>query len=61
MQRYSVKNFNEIFSFLIIQNTRKLAKKHKSIHKYIQLTKYDKKYKIKYGVVIQCDKKLGNF
>ena len=26
-------------------------------NKYIQLTKYDKKYKKKYRVVIQCDKK----
>ena len=59
MQRSSVKNFNEIFrySFLIIQNAYKLDKKYKSIHanKYILLTKYDKKYEKKYGVVIQCD------
>ena len=25
-------------------------------NKYIQLTKYHKKYKKKYGAVIQCDK-----
>ena len=27
------------------------------VNKYIQLTKYDKKYKKKYGAVIQCDKR----
>ena len=43
----------------MIQNTYKLDKKYKLIHanKCIQLTKYDKKYKKKYRVVIQCDKK----
>ena len=66
MQRYSVKNFNEIFryhSFLIIQNAYKLDKKYKSIHanKYIQQTKYDKKYEKKYGVVIQCDNKVSQY
>ena len=42
-----------------MQNTYKLSKKYKSIHanKYIQLTKYDKKCKKKYGVVIQYDLK----
>ena len=41
---------------LIIQSTYELDEKCKSIHadKYIQLTKYDKKYKKKYGAVIQC-------
>ena len=47
------------YSFLIIQSTYKLVKKYQSIHanKYIQLTKYDKKYKNKYGAVIQCKTK----
>ena len=47
----------QILFFSIIQSTYKLDKKYQSINanKYIQLTKYDKKYKKKYGVVSQCD------
>ena len=44
----------------MIQNMYKLQiNKYKSINgnKYIQLTKYDKNIKKKYGVVLQGDKK----